>query len=287
MEFLSKSSPPVDSPAANCLCGTAATSGSVQLDSTSATAPARRAPEPPQISVGYSRKFSTVRRSCNIRSRKPAIASSGSMFGPSLGDLSGSGCVSKNSPSTRPPWRPGPAARPSRDCRRSPRPARPAPARCAWRRTPPARPSALHLRNGPHVVHQPAVAEERAALAEQHVPAAGRRELGDDVPHVPGGHELPLLDVHRPAGLRRRPRADRSAGPGRRESAAGRTPRPPARPGATRECRSSPAGPSRACTLASTSSPASRPSAAKRVAAGAVGLVERRLEDELDAQWQR
>ena len=66
-------------------------------------------------------------------------------------------------------------------------------------------PSACICGNRPHVVHQPAVAEKRAALAR-----AGRRwqpaaaSLLDDVPHVARGHELALLHVHGPARSRGR-----------------------------------------------------------------------------------
>ena len=62
----------------------------------------------------------------------------------------------------------------------------------------------LHLRDRPHVVDQPAVAEERPPFAQQDVAAAGGLELADHVLHVPGGQELPLLHVDRPARGRRR-----------------------------------------------------------------------------------
>ena len=58
----------------------------------------------------------------------------------------------------------------------------------------------LHLRDGPHVVDQPAVAEEGAPLAQHDVAAAGRLELAHDVFHVPGGQELALFHVDCPAG---------------------------------------------------------------------------------------
>ena len=62
----------------------------------------------------------------------------------------------------------------------------------------------LHLRNRAHVVDQPSIAEEAAALAQEDVPATGSLELADDVLHVPGGEELAFLDVYRPAGAGRR-----------------------------------------------------------------------------------
>ena len=61
----------------------------------------------------------------------------------------------------------------------------------------------LHLGDGPHVVDQPAVAEERAPLAQQDVAAAARLQFADDVLHVPRRQELALLHVYRPAGRRR------------------------------------------------------------------------------------
>ena len=54
-----------------------------------------------------------------------------------------------------------------------------------------------HLREAPHVVHQAAVAEERAALAQQYVATTGRDKLVDHMPHVPRRQELTLLHVHR------------------------------------------------------------------------------------------
>jgi hypothetical protein len=47
---------------------------------------------------------------------------------------------------------------------------------------------------------QRVVAEADAALADQHAVVAGLGDLGDDLLHVPGRQELPLLDVDRAAG---------------------------------------------------------------------------------------
>ena len=62
----------------------------------------------------------------------------------------------------------------------------------------------LHLGDRPHVVDQPAVAEEGAPLAQQDVAAAAGLQFADDVFHVPGGEELALFHVDRPAGGRGR-----------------------------------------------------------------------------------
>ena len=126
------------------------------------------------------------------------------MFGPSLGELSGSGCVSQN----RPSMPTAAAARASGSTiARLPPVALPKSARLlhAVRRVEHHRHAeSLHLRNGPHVVHQPAVAEKRAPLAENHILAAGGGELVDHVPHVAGGQELGFFHMHRPAGCGRR-----------------------------------------------------------------------------------
>ncbi len=53
-----------------------------------------------------------------------------------------------------------------------------------------------------HVADQRVVAEGNAALAGEHVVVAGGGTFRDDVLHVPGRQELPLLDVDRAAGLR-------------------------------------------------------------------------------------
>ncbi len=89
------------------------------------------------------------------------------MFGPSLGDLSGSGCVSQNRPSTPIAI----AARASGSTMaRLPPVAPPKPARFLYavRGVEDHRHAkGLHLRDRPHVVHQPAVAEKRAAFAQE------------------------------------------------------------------------------------------------------------------------
>ncbi len=55
-----------------------------------------------------------------------------------------------------------------------------------------------------HVGDQRVVAERGAALGHQHIAVAGAGDLGDDIGHVPGRQELPLLDVDDLAGRRRR-----------------------------------------------------------------------------------
>ena len=99
-------------------------------------------------------------------------------------------------------------------------------------------PSACISDERPHVVDQPAVAEERAPFAEQDIAAAGGFELADDVPHVARGEELGLFDVDGPAGAGGR---DQQIGlPGEKGgnlqqvADLGRR----RRPGTTRECRS-------------------------------------------------
>src|SRR5207237_179485 len=59
----------------------------------------------------------------------------------------------------------------------------------------------LHHRDAAHVVDELAVTEGAAALGEDQVRVAPLGHLRDDVFHVPGGHELALLDVHGPTGL--------------------------------------------------------------------------------------
>jgi hypothetical protein len=59
------------------------------------------------------------------------------------------------------------------------------------------------------------IAEADAAFGHDDVPVALRCDLGDRVAHVVGGEELPLLDIHCPAGARRR---DEQIGLPRQES---------------------------------------------------------------------
>ena len=63
---------------------------------------------------------------------------------------------------------------------------------------------AAHDRKPAEIDHQVVVSEARAALGEEQVLAAGPAHLLHHVDHVPRGHELPLLDVHRPAAPRAR-----------------------------------------------------------------------------------
>ena len=124
------------------------------------------------------------------------------MLGPSLGELSGSGCVSKNRPSTPIAV----AARASGSTiARLPPVASPSPpgscTLCVASKTT-GTPSACICGIAAHVVHQPAIAEERAALAQQILRQPALAKFADHVLHVARGHELPLLHVHGPAGLR-------------------------------------------------------------------------------------
>ena len=56
----------------------------------------------------------------------------------------------------------------------------------------------LHPRDRPHVADEHPVAERGAAFRQHQVPAADLVHFADDVFHVPGGHELALLDVDGP-----------------------------------------------------------------------------------------
>ena len=56
-----------------------------------------------------------------------------------------------------------------------------------------------HREETGEIVDEPAVAEERAALAEQMSWQPPASSLATDVPHVGGGDELPLLHVDGPA----------------------------------------------------------------------------------------
>src|SRR5262249_33534021 len=50
----------------------------------------------------------------------------------------------------------------------------------------------LHERDGAHVADQLAVAKKGAALRQEQPAVVDLGHLGDDVAHVPGGHELAL-----------------------------------------------------------------------------------------------
>ena len=141
-----------------------------------------------------------ARRWIAARPASAAIRSSGIMFGPSDGAVSGSGCVSMKNPAT-----PTAAAARASTGRELALPARGA-----------AQPAGLlhrmggvendrkarrrQLRQRAHVGDQRVVAERRAALRQQDLIIAGVGDLRDHVRHVPGREELALLDVDRLAG---------------------------------------------------------------------------------------
>ena len=141
----------------------------------------------------------------------------------------------------------------------------------------------LHLRDRTHVVDQPAVAEKRASLAQQDPATAAFFQFTDDVPHIPGGHELPFLHVDRPPGRRRREKQIGLSGQKRGDlqqvaNFAGR--RGLVRPmnvRGHRQTRGFLHAPQHGQPLLQTRS-------AIRRYARPVGLVERRLEDQLHAQ---
>ena len=60
-----------------------------------------------------------------------------------------------------------------------------------------------HDRQRAHIRYQRVVAERHAALGDQHVGIAGAGQLVDDIGHVPGRQKLALLDVDHLAGRRR------------------------------------------------------------------------------------
>src|SRR5262249_36077497 len=62
----------------------------------------------------------------------------------------------------------------------------------------------LHQRNRTHVADEIVVAETSPTFGEKQARIAHFVQFGDDVAHVPGGHELAFLDVYRSAGLSRR-----------------------------------------------------------------------------------
>src|SRR6266702_4724110 len=61
-----------------------------------------------------------------------------------------------------------------------------------------------HDRGAPHVGDQVVVAERHPPLGQDDPLVAGGERLSHHVFHVPGGEELPLLDVDHPAAFRRR-----------------------------------------------------------------------------------
>ena len=131
--------------------------------------------------------------------------------------------------------------------------------RCGWRRrSPGGRVSCIHGIARMSLTRLP-VAERRAALGQQHAGVAGLGHLGDDVLHVPRGHELPLLHVHRPPGRGRRLEQVGLPGEERGDLQEVAPPRRPAPPGATRGRRSSPAGRSPSSPARGSCSPSSSP----------------------------
>ena len=199
--------------------------------------------------------------------------------------LAGSGCVSMNRRVGPGGHRGGrPAAGRTGAARRRRCPARRAPAPSAWRRTPPAR-TACICGMAAEVGHQAVVAEERCRARSAAPASLPVGVTFSTAPlHVPGGHELALLDVDGLAGLRRPRPAGRSGGRGRRGSGGSRA---PPRPGATwaaswtsRQHRH--ADSARTCGQPVQALVQPRPAVAG--GAGAVGLVVAGLEDVADAQ---
>ena len=137
-----------------------------------------------------------------------------------------------------------------------------------------------------HVGDQRVVAEGRAALGHQHVGIAGAGDFLDDVLHVPGRQELALLDVDDFAGFGR---GDQQIGlpaqerrnlqhvDGRRHA---RALRGVVHVGEHRHFQLS-------RISAKIGSAASRPMPRAALGRGAVGLVERGLVDEADADARR
>ena len=142
---------------------------------------------------------------------------------------------------------------------------------------------AAHHRQRAHVGDQVVVAEGEAALADHDVLVAGGARLVHHVLHFPGRQELALLDVDRLAGAatawmklvcRHRKAGVCSTSTTAATSANG-----------VSSCTSVSTGtPNFLRTPSSTASPASMPGTAKARRRGAVGLVEGRLEDVVDAE---
>jgi hypothetical protein len=57
------------------------------------------------------------------------------------------------------------------------------------------------LRQRPHIIDEPSIAEECAPLAEECIAAAGGDKLSQDVSHITGSEKLAFLDVDRARGL--------------------------------------------------------------------------------------
>ena len=113
---------------------------------------------------------------------------------------------------------------------------------------------------------------------------AGGARLVDDVLHFPGREKLALLDVDRPA--RRRPRCRMKLVCRHRNAGVCSTSTTAATSAiGVSSCTSVSTGsPNSCCTDCSAFSPASSPGPRKLRARGAIGLVERRLEDERHAE---
>ena len=62
-------------------------------------------------------------------------------------------------------------------------------------------PGARHDRQGAHIRHQRVVAKADTAFRQKDAAVAGRGDLFGDIRHIPGGKELPLLDVHHRPGF--------------------------------------------------------------------------------------
>ena len=174
---------------------------------------------------------------CRPRARRASSsASSGIMFGPSLGALSGSGCVSMNSPSAPAADR-GERERRNELARAAARAAGALPRPLhAVRRVEDDRGVArgAHAREAAHVDDEIAVAEERSALGDGDRRTCALHGRRCRAPCRPRRAFLPdastALSSRSPrCRSRRRRRADRSGDRGTPESGARRRPPPPAR----------------------------------------------------------
>ena len=144
--------------------------------------------------------FARASKRCRSASSSP-IRASGTMFGPSLGARSGCSCVSMKTAGDADRHR---GAREHRHELALAAAGAAEAARLLHRvgRVEHDRPAGRgELRQRTHVGHQRVVAEADAALAGEDAVGAEALELGGDLLHVPGGQELALLDVDRPAGL--------------------------------------------------------------------------------------
>ena len=144
----------------------------------------------------------------------------------------------------------------------------------------------LQPRKTPHIDDQIAVAEERASLGDGDFGCSAGAHLLDRAAHILGRHPLPLLDVHGPPGL---PGGEQEIGLATEEggdlkdvgysSGDGHLQRVVH----VRENRQSRG----AADALQRAEPSLEAGAARRVQPRAVGLVERRLVDDRDAELER